>query len=87
MTHTVLERSDDLKIRQVDSGIKNAWRWEWMQMVANIDVITKLKGETSWTGGRKSRQRSHIGSFVDHETRQDRRWEAGVNSFTRGEQS
>ena len=30
MTHTVSERSDDLKLLEVDSDIKNAWRGEWI---------------------------------------------------------
>ena len=51
MSHKILERSDDLLVRDVDSGINDAWRWEWMETSIVVNVNEKLQGKTSWTGG------------------------------------
>ena len=39
MSHKILERSDDLLVRDVDSGINDAWRWEWMETSIVVNVI------------------------------------------------
>ena len=50
MSHKILERSDDLLVRDVDSGINDAWRWEWMETSIVVNVNEKLQGKTGWTG-------------------------------------
>ena len=39
MSHKILERSDDLLVRDVDSGINDAWRWEWMETSIVVNVV------------------------------------------------
>ena len=51
MPHVELTRSDDLKVRDVDHGIKNPWRWEWLDSAVTVDVKKTLSEKTSWTGG------------------------------------
>ena len=40
MSHKILERSDDLLVRDVDSGINDAWRWEWMETSIVVNGLT-----------------------------------------------
>ena len=46
MSHKILERSDDLLVRDVDSGINDAWRWEWMETSIVVNVNEKLNGSS-----------------------------------------
>ncbi len=46
-----LTRDDDLRVRDVDKGVKNPWRWEWMEISCTVDVEKTLNDKTSWNGG------------------------------------
>ena len=51
MPHVELTRSDDLKVSDVEDGIKNLWRWEWLDSAVTVDVKKTLSEKNSWTGG------------------------------------